>query len=241
MQCWVLRPGSLPTERGPQTFQKPQTFRVMIWLERRAERVLLRCSWHGRGPRWQRQGDRGVSAGAHRHQLPCSLSRGTPRPTPPFSPPSLGCYRLEQRQDLWLALGAEAGSWRPATPVMPADPSEHQQTILPRCSLLSYPLPDQQGVPAALPCPNRLSPLPDLVSNPATVIALLHSVAKMLLEASITALSLSLCLSLNRGAESLPTSTPPPPHSLRTDDTPPTCLLSCCLLCWGMLSFFRVT
>ena len=55
-----------------------------------------------------------------------------------------------------------------------------------------------------MPCPNRLSPLPDLVSNPATVIALLHSVAKMLLEASITALSLSLSLVESRGRE--------PPH-----------------------------
>ena len=126
-----------------------------------------------------------------------SHSQGTPdTPCPPGLPLSpWGCCRLAQR----LRPPGSCISWagRPATRLRPADPSERQQPPYPRNTLLSYPLPDEWKVPAALPCPsagsNSTLTQPDLL-YPDAVITLGFSAAcgQGVLEPSIPAGSLFL-------------------------------------------------
>lgn len=153
---------------------------------------------------------------------PTDTSSPDPRPrgsTPPS--PSWGCFRLEQRQGpgciAWYLVDLEE-----CHPSTTADPSESQQTTCHRSSLLSYSLPNKQRVPAALPgrpagSPNMLSPLPDLSPTLpwAYSHALLHPVAKVLLEPCNPAVSLFSCWA--EGPRAPPSTSLM--RSLRTEDT----------------------
>lgn len=168
MQCWALCPGSLSEEQDQEAFQNLQTFRVIIWLERRAARVLLRCSWCGRGMEAAEIGQQGENE--------CQ-SPQTPAPLLPvprtLSHPSLPSFpSLTGGAFCWKRQGPTWISWclmdlSACHPTMPVDPSASQQPTCPRRPLLSYPLLKKQRVPVALPCPPAgspalPSPLPDL-------------------------------------------------------------------------------
>ena len=156
-----------------------------------------------------------------------SPSQGTPPP-----PPSLGMLQPGS-----CILRAR----RPATPIRSAVPSESQQTPCPRRTLLSYPLPGKQKVPAALPCPSAGSPnplSPGLTHYPHWRSHTLGFSAPCgPVEPSLPASS--LFLGCAEGQRAL--SKPAPMRSLGADDTLSKRLQLCCLLCWGMLSFFWVT
>lgn len=154
-----LCPGSLSEEQDQETFQNLQTFRVIIWLERRAARVLLRCSWCGRGMEAAEIGQQGENE-YQSPQTPAPLSQSRGRhPTHSLSPfPSLtgGAFCWKGLGPVWISwclvdLGA-------CYLAMLVDPSASQQTTCPRSPLLSYSLLNKRRVPVALSCPPARSP-----------------------------------------------------------------------------------